>query len=135
MKKVLYLLCLFLLIGCGLKRNNPLDPQLHTDILVPSQVSGLIATPSPANVPNKYVKLDWTPSPILNTDGYYIYRSLGYSAAFARVDTVYSAAASTYDHIEVRPGDYYYKVSGFKALSGGRLEGRLSTSVFVRVPN
>ncbi|MDZ4122312.1 MAG: hypothetical protein U1C33_07805 [Candidatus Cloacimonadaceae bacterium] len=136
MKKLILVLCLALAMvisGCGLKRSNPLDPNADAAIIVPEQVSDLEALPSPANVPNKYVRLSWRANSSLTTDGYYVYRGLSYFSEFARVDTVITV--SSYDHINIMPGDYYYKVSAFKTHPAGRLEGRLSAPVFVRVPN
>ena len=116
-----------------MKRSNPLDPNANSDIVVPEQVSDLEALPSPANVANKYVRLTWRANSTATTDGYYVYRGLSYFSEFARVDTVLTV--SQYDHINILPGDYYYRVSAFKTYGAGRLEGRLSAPVFVRVPN
>ncbi len=133
MKKIVYILLLLSLMGCGLKRSNPLDPIANDDILVPEQVSEVTASPSPAGVANKYVRLSWRANSTATTDGYFIYRSLSYYSAFARVDTVFSI--NQYDHIDILPGDYYYRISGFKQYPSAKLEGRLSAPIFVRVPN
>lgn len=127
------MLSLLLLVSCGLKRSNPLDPEANEDILVPEQVSELLTFPSPPGVANKYVRLSWRPNSTSTTDGYYIYRGLSYYSAYARVDTVF--VVSEYNHTEILPGDYYYKVSGFKTYGNQRLEGRQSAPTFVRVPN
>lgn len=121
------------LVGCGLDRSNPLDPVGNDDILVPEQVSELVANPSHAGETNKYVSLSWRVNSTTTTDGYYIYRSLSYYSTFARVDTVFTV--NQYDHIDILAGDYYYKVSGFKSYPSGRLEGRQSAPMFVHVPN
>jgi len=134
MHRYFTILLLLLTLSCGLKRSNPLDPNDNADILVPEQVSGITALPSPANVTNKYVQLSWNANSSATTSGYYIYRGLSYFSTFAKIDTVFST--NSYSHINIFPGDYYYKVSGFMDYgTNGRLEGRLSTPVFVRVPN
>ena len=137
MKRLLLLtVCaLMILSGCGLKRSNPLDPIGNGNITEPDQVTGLyLVRVSGTGVPNKFVELGWEANPSVNTDGYYIYRGLSYTSAFARVDTVY--AVNNYSHsTNVFPGDYYYMVSAFKDYDGAKLEGRMSQRLFVRVPN
>lgn len=133
MKKVFYLLLLLLLFGCGLKRSNPLDPEANSNIIIPEQVSGVVAYASPANVANKYVQISWSPNSNTNTDGYYIYRGLSFFSAYVQVASV--NYVNSYDHISVLPGDYYYRVSAYKTYGGGKLEGKQSAPVFVRVPN
>ena len=137
MRKILLLtVCLaFLLSACGLKRSNPLDPNGNPGIITPSPVSGLyIVRVSSAGAANKFVELGWEANSSTNTDGYYIYRGLSYNSAYARIDTVYSV--NTYSHsTNVFPGDYYYSVSAFKNYNGSVLEGRISSRLFVRVPN
>ncbi|PKN78671.1 MAG: hypothetical protein CVU48_07690 [Candidatus Cloacimonetes bacterium HGW-Cloacimonetes-1] len=128
-------LCLALILtACGLKRSNPLDPNGHSGIIIPSPVTGLHATSSGTGAPNKYVELGWESNSSTNTDGYYIYRGLSYNSAYARIDTVLSV--NSYSHnTNVLPGDYYYSVSAFKNYNGSKLEGRISSRLFVRVPN
>jgi hypothetical protein len=89
------------------------------------------------------VRLEWTSNNPYNTDGYYIYRSLGYYSAYATVDTLLHAgntATQAYIHSSendpsVSPGDYWYRISAYKRYSSGNLEGRLSAPTFVRVGN
>jgi len=137
------ILILFSLFACSLKRNNPLDPNGNPDIIVPGEVSGITANAFGTGSDTRYVRLEWVSNNPYNTDGYYIYRSLGYYSAYAVVDTVMHAAGSpiqSYVHSSasdpsVSPGDYWYRVSAFKSYPAGDLEGRNSTPVFVRISN
>lgn len=141
----LALLCLLLLLGaCGLKRSNPLDPASHDDLLVPERVINIGYLVSPAGISLKTVSFNWTPNNLSSTDGYYLYRAMGYNSDFARVDTVLTNVPDLSDKIPcihgdepweiVMPGDYYYKVSGWKTYGDRRLEGPISDRVFVRIP-
>lgn len=140
---ILPMLCLAVLLGaCGLKRSNPLDPAAHEDLQVPEKVINIGYIISPSGITLKTVSFNWTPNNQQSTDGYYLYRSMGYNSEFARVDTVLTNQASS-DQITcihgdepwetVMPGDYYYKVSGWKTYDDRRLEGPISDRVFVRV--
>lgn len=123
--------------ACGLSRDNPLDPNANPNIIVPETISSLQVFPSPSNASQKYVDLTWQANPQYSTDGYYIYRSLGFYATFSVVDTVFTNRAShgskSWHHVV--PGEYYYKVAAFKDYSGGRLEGRACLPVWVYIPN
>ncbi|MDD2332244.1 MAG: fibronectin type III domain-containing protein [Candidatus Cloacimonetes bacterium] len=137
MKKLLILLGITLLmtLSCSLRRSNPLDPNGDNDITVPLQVTDVTATAQ--SVPNSSIRsvvVSWTRNSVDNSDGYYIYRSLGYYAEFALVGEVGNIGEFT--HLNVLPGQYYYKVSAFKQYSEGRLEGRASSPpTYVHVPN
>ncbi|HNZ06762.1 MAG: hypothetical protein KBA79_01675 [Candidatus Cloacimonetes bacterium] len=124
------------LSGCGLKRKNPLDPNANPTIIVPEIISNLQVFPSAPGAASKYVDLTWQANPEYSTDGYYVYRGLGFYSAFAVVDTVYTNRAShgSKPWHSVVPGEYYYKISAFKQYSGGRLEGRPCLPVWVRIP-
>jgi hypothetical protein len=132
---------LLVLAGCGIKRDNPLDPQAN-DLTIPGDVSGLQATAFGSGSSTRYVVFRWNSNNANDTDGYYLYRSLGYYSAFALVDTVLhipGVSLQQYTHSSandptVAPGDYWYKISAFKNYSAGRLEGRLGTPLFVRIP-
>ena len=139
------LLCLALMMGaCGLKRTNPLDPASHDDIEVPELVINIGYMTSPAGALRKTVSFEWTPNNQTSTSGYYLYRSMGYNSEYAKVDTVLTNAPSIGGKITcihgakpwhvVMPGDYYYKVSGWKTYGDRRLEGPISERVFVRIP-
>lgn len=139
------LVCLALMMGsCGLKRSNPLDPVSHDNLLIPELVINIGYMTSPAGVLLKTVSFEWTPNNQTSTNGYYLYRSMGYNSDFARVDTVLTNIPSAGGKITcihgakpwhvVMPGDYYYKVSGWKTYGDRRLEGRISERVFVRIP-
>lgn len=133
--QVILFLILLVASGCGLKRDNPLDP-VHPGIVVPEIVSNVTASPSPAGASNKYVNLAWTANSSLYTDGYYVYRGLGFYSTFTIVDTVMtnSCTHGSKPWHSVSPGEYYYKVSAYKTYGGRRLEGRQSLPAFVRVP-
>lgn len=131
------------LFACGLKRDNPLDPNGDAEIIVPGEVGGISASAYGSGSSVRYVRLDWTSNNLYNTDGYYVYRSLGYYSAYAVVDTLLHATSTitqSYTHSSandpsVSPGDYWYRISAYKSYPAGNLEGRLSTPVFVRVGN
>ena len=136
-------LCIAILIliitaisGCGLKRNNPLDPNANPTIIVPEIISNLQVFPSAPGAASKFVDLTWQANPSYSTDGYYVYRGLGFYSAFAVVDTVFTNRAShgSKPWHTVVPGEYYYKISAFKQYPSGRLEGRPCLPVWVRVP-
>ncbi|HOZ00602.1 MAG TPA: hypothetical protein PLG20_02210 [Candidatus Syntrophosphaera sp.] len=140
----LLLIITLLLASCGLKRTNPLDPIGNTEIQTPQTVSNLIIYGvSPAGADNKYVDLRWDANSSLTTDGYFVYRGLGYSASYAVVDTVFTNSCyhGSEPWHQVLPGIYWYKVSAFKDIYNdeglylGRLEGRLSEARPVVVPN
>ncbi len=143
MKYLAAILILLSLFACSLKRNNPLDPHSNPDIEIPGEVSGIIATAFGTGSDTRYVNLEWGSNNPYNTDGYYVYRSLGYYSAYAVVDTVMHATGSpiqSYVHSSandssVSPGDYWYRVSAFKSYPSGNLEGRNSVPVFVRIRN
>ena len=71
-----------LLSSCGLKRNNPLDPSSDPTIIVPEIISNLEIYPSPPGAANKFVEMCWRANPSYSTDGYYVYRGLGYFSTF-----------------------------------------------------
>ncbi|KAF5040126.1 hypothetical protein DSECCO2_536720 [anaerobic digester metagenome] len=143
MKYLAAILILLSLFACSMKRNNPLDPHSNPDIIIPGEVSGIIATAHGTGSDTRYVNLEWGSNNPYNTDGYYVYRSLGYYSAYAVVDTVMHATGSpiqSYVHSSandpsVSPGDYWYRVSAFKSYPSGNLEGRNSVPVFVRIRN
>ena len=143
MRYLAAILILFSLFACSLKRNNPLDPNGNPDIIVPGEVSGITANAFGTGSDTRYVRLEWVSNNPYNTDGYYVYRSLGYYSAYAVVDTVMHAVGSptqSYVHSSasdpsVSPGDYWYRVSAFKSYPSGDLEGRNSEPAFVRISN
>ncbi|HPI26480.1 MAG TPA: hypothetical protein PLO57_08465 [Candidatus Cloacimonadota bacterium] len=143
MKYLAAILILLSLFACSLKRNNPLDPNANPDIIIPGEVSGIIASAFGSGYDTRYVRLEWVSNNPYNTDGYYVYRSLGYYSSYAVVDTVMHAVGSptqSYVHSSasdpsVSPGDYWYRVSAFKSYPSGNLEGRNSVPVFVRIRN
>lgn len=141
--KLIYCLILIslLFVACDLKRNNPLDPRSHLDIEVPGTVSGLQLTPMGTGDEARAVAISWKSNNMIDTDGYYVYRSLGYYNAYALIDTVQHAINvenQNYTHSSendpsVRTGDFWYRISAYKDYPAGRLEGRPCTPVHVRV--
>lgn len=131
-----------ILSGCGIKRDNPLDPIGNPDIMVPATVANVTCTPSPAGAANKFVEVRWTANSPLNTDGYFVYRGLSFFSEFTVVDTVFTNICNhgSEPWQTVFPGTYWYKVSAFKDIKDsqqnilGRLEGRLSEARAVIVP-
>lgn len=126
------MLSILVISACDLKRNNPLDPQSHLDISEPGTVSGLNCSSQGMGNEPRAVILTWNNNEPYDTDGYYVYRSLGYYNSYALIDTVYHAPNvqyQSYTHSSVndpsvRTGDYWYRVSAFKRYPAGALEGR-----------
>lgn len=129
------------LSACGIKRDNPLDPYHNKDIIVPGDVTGLQSTVLGSGSSTPYIIFEWNSNNAYNTDGYYVYRSLGYFSAYAVVDTVMhvpgeplqSFVHSSANDGSVGPGDFWYRVSAYKEFASGRLEGRPSSPHFVRI--
>lgn len=142
MKKILFLLVVsFLILGCGIKRDNPLDPHAN-NLAIPGDVSGFQYTAFSSGTSTRYVEFYWNGNNPNDTDGYYIYRSLGYYNAYALVGSVSHVQGestqqfthSSADDNTVVAGLYYYRISAYKEYPAGKLEGRLSTPIPVRVP-
>lgn len=129
------------LSACGIKRDNPLDPYFNKDIIVPGDVTGLQSTVSGTGTSTPNIQFQWNSNNAYNTDGYYVYRSLGYFSAFAVVDTVMHVPGESLQNFvhsyandsSVGPGDFWYRISAYKNFSSGRLEGRPSSPHFVRI--
>lgn len=126
------LFILLLLASCSLERNNPLDPLGNPDIEIPNTVTNLVPYPSPAGAPQKYVYLQWIWDPPISDlqYGFKVYRSNAY---FSKYEVVGEISTPYYNHVNVMPGDYWYKVSAFISYEDGDLEGRACDPVFVRV--
>ncbi|MDD3536040.1 MAG: hypothetical protein PHC50_07845 [Candidatus Cloacimonetes bacterium] len=130
-----------LMVACDLKRDNPLDPQSHLDVVVPGTVSGLQLIPMGTGTEARAVFISWNNNNIFDTNGYYVYRGLSFYSSYAIIDTVYHAMNAdnqSYTHSSendptVQTGDYWYRISAFKDYPSGRLEGRPCTPVHVRV--
>lgn len=142
-KQIIILTILFvLMMGCTLKRTNPLDPTTH-NINVPDDISNILITHSPAHASNYWVHLEWDKLATENTSGYYIYRGQSYNGTYQRIqdvvnlpNTIGTPVPMTCDDTEVVPGDYFYKISAYKIQPGSalRLEGHISPYVYTRVP-
>ena len=138
---ILFVTIMLLISGCGLKRDNPLDPNGNSNIVIPGEVSGLSCSAFGSGSATRYVRMEWISNNAYNTDGYYVYRSLGYYNAYALIDTVMhvpNVATQSFIHssandASVSPGDYWYRISAFKRYNTGTLEGRYGTPAFVRI--
>jgi len=129
--------------ACNIKRDNPLDPNFDSNITIPVEVSGVQSDVYGVQEATPYVNLSWNSNSHHNTDGYIIYRSLGYYSAYAIIATrphIQGSDRQSYSHSSaddptVAPGDYYYRISAYKDYEAGRLEGRQSSPHFVRIPS
>jgi hypothetical protein len=146
-------------VGCTLKRSNPLDPNAHT-LTIPQDITHLVITHSPAHTDNHWAQLSWDKLPTENADGYHIYRGQSYNGTYQRLDGTpgyplvinppnptdslsnhymiwIDGAQSASIPNGIVPGDYYYKVSAYKRQGTSDstiLEGHLSPWVYTRVP-
>jgi hypothetical protein len=145
MKTVLNILLALLMVSffaCGIKRDNPLDPHANSDIVIPGDVSNLQYNVE-ASGATRAIRLTWNSNNDNDTDGYYVYRSLGYYNAYAVVDSTLHVPDSGFQQFthssandpSVAPGVYWYRISAYKNYAAGKLEGRPSTPLIVRIPN
>ncbi|MCB5263133.1 MAG: hypothetical protein LHW64_05880 [Candidatus Cloacimonetes bacterium] len=141
-RKFIPLILILLALGaCDIKRDNPLDPYHNHSIVKPGDVTGLHGIVRNAGTLTPYIEFHWNSNDSADTDGYYLYRSLGYYNSFAVVDTILHISGTSlqsYEHSaandpSVAPGDYWYCISAFKDYPQGRLEGRLSSLHLVRI--
>ena len=135
--KIMLILLTVFLGSCSLKRSNPLDPNGNGDIIVPEPVTGITYTTSSQNQIPCWVKITWTANNENNTDGYYIYRGMGYYSSYALVGdvTTNEFMHSSADDPSVQPKiDFYYRISAYKICPEGKLEGRRSEPYWVRIP-
>jgi hypothetical protein len=160
MKKylLLTLAMMIVLIGCTLKRSNPLDPNSH-DIYIPGEITNIVITHSAAHTDNHWVQLKWDKLSAENADGYHVYRGQSYNGTCQRLDGTQGyplinnlpnptdslphpviwidPAQSVNTPNGIVPGDYYYKVSAYRRLNPNSqlvLEGHISSWVYTRVP-
>lgn len=136
-KIIILIMLIILLASCSLKRSNPLDPNGNEDIIVPEPVTGITYTTSSQNQIPCWVKITWTANNENNTDGYYIYRGMGYYSSYALVGdvTTNEFMHSSADDPSVQPKiDYFYRISAYKICPEGKLEGRRSEPYWVRIP-
>ncbi|HNX00648.1 MAG TPA: hypothetical protein PLE74_08590 [Candidatus Cloacimonadota bacterium] len=147
MKKmiILILASLLMLLGCSLKRSNPLDPVAHPGLQIPQDITEIIATPSSTHTTDHWVRLSWKWQNTQVADGYYVYRGQSYNGTYQRLATVTNtpvpsdtlSSSISWTDSPVVPGDYFYKLSAFKRQgsdSGSALEGHISNYKYVRVP-
>ena len=135
--KIMLILLTVFLDSCSLKRSNPLDPNGNEDIIVPEPVTGITYTTSSQNQIPCWVKITWTANNENNTDGYCIYRGMGYYSSYTLVGdvTTNEFMHSSADDPSVQPKiDYYYRISAYKICPEGKLEGRRSEPYWVRIP-
>ncbi len=146
MKKFLFaaLIVVIFLIGCSLKRTNPLDPNAQ-DITVPNDITNILISHSPAHATNYWVQLKWDKLPIENADGYYVYRGQSYNGTFQRIEDYINTPNSTdslaalsviWADNSIVPGYYYYKISAYKKHGNPPkiLEGHISPYAQTSVP-
>ena len=121
--------------SCDLKRSNPLDPNGEGDIVIPDPVTGISYTAT-ADQDLRVVTIRWVANSPYNTDGYYVYRGIGYNSSFALVGTVTinEFTHSSANDPSIQPGYYWYRVSAYKVYPEGKLEGRRSEPFSVIVP-
>ena len=135
-KIIILIMLIILLASCSLKRSNPLDPNGNEDIIVPEPVTGITYTTSSQNQIPCWVKITWTANNENNTDGYYIYRGMGYYSSYTLVGdvTTNEFMHSSADDPSVQPKiDFYYRISAYKICPEGKLEGRRSEPYWVRI--
>ena len=135
-KITILIMLITLIASCSLKRSNPLDPNGNGDIVVPEPVTGITHNTSSQHQNPCWVNIKWAANSASNTDGYFIYRGIGYYSSFALVD---SSRTNEYVHSSandptVQPGDYWYRISAYKTYPEGKLEGRRSEPYWVRIP-
>ncbi|MCK9557111.1 MAG: hypothetical protein PHO85_02890 [Candidatus Cloacimonetes bacterium] len=124
---------LLFVAGCGIKRDNPLDPH-SSSVIEPAYVTGVQLSSEGTGSAPRIVRVSWNSNSSSNTDGYFVYRSKGHSNAYAVIDTVMHVASADHQQYihssendsSVTPGEYWYRVSAYKDYPAGRLEGRLS---------
>lgn len=118
-KKLILVLVIALLAGCGLERSNPLDP-VQNGIQVPNEVIGIEVSYSGSDE----INLSWVAQN--DADGYYIYRSMSYNGLYSRIDDdlLNSGEIDQYTDSEIISGNwYYYKMSAWKWVDNRKLEG------------
>jgi hypothetical protein len=123
---ILTIAVIFLVMGCTLKRSNPLDPN-NNEIEVPAEVN-LFTLPI-SSIDVVYLRWDL----LNNAEGYYVYRSLNYDGMYDQIATEIPDIGDTLGLYQdfgdelVSGSWYYYKVSGFNEEG---LEGYRSDFVF-----
>ncbi|MEN6444803.1 MAG: hypothetical protein ABFC98_02010 [Candidatus Cloacimonas sp.] len=131
---VILLVCVF--SSCDLKRSNPLDPNGDGDVIIPEPVTGITYHANSLNQTPCFVTLTWQANNPYNTDGYYVYRGLGYNSSFELVGdvSINEFTHSSTNDLTVLPGYYWYRVSAYKIYPEGKLEGRRSEPMSVYIP-
>ncbi len=136
-KITILIMLITLIASCSLKRSNPLDPNGNGDITVPEPVTGISHTTSSQHQNPCWVNIKWVANSASNTDGYFIYRGMGYYSSYALVGDVKTNEFmhSSADDPSVQPKiDFYYRISAYKIYPEGKLEGRRSEPYWVRIP-
>ena len=134
MKKIILLLSFFMILSFGcMKRDNPLDPYGHPDVVVPQKVSNF----SGSALSGTTVKLTWTAS--ASVSGYYIYRSMSMNGKYERVDDNRLNAGGFEEFLNIdntlMASEYYwYKISAYILVNDRQLEGYRSEPIYVYIP-
>lgn len=130
--KILLIIFSLTVLGCGLDRSNPLDPE-NGEINTPGIVTGIELNASGNGAINKYIIILWNTLDETKANGYFIYRSRSYDGTFDLIATINDKEQSSYtDSNKIVPGPYFYKMSAFIYLNplqpneSERLEGPLN---------
>ncbi|MCK4654586.1 MAG: hypothetical protein KAU01_09070 [Candidatus Cloacimonetes bacterium] len=119
LKKVLILAFIIILASCSLDRSNPLDPS-NSGIQAPGKVTGIKVTINDFN----YIDISW--NPMINVDGFYIYRSQSFDGLYSILeDYITSPTDSLFEdqNVIIQYNYYYYRMSAFINVGGKKLEG------------
>ncbi len=127
MKTYVLIILIFLLTGCSLERNNPLDPLSNSGIVVPQMLSNITLSSSNGKVNIQWTRLD-------NVHKYYIYRSLSYNGQYIKIAETFNPQTGNFvtyiDNDVVINSTYFYKLSSVN-IQG--LEGHISNWKSVKV--
>jgi len=116
MKNLIIILIVLLTISCSLDRTNPLDPLVSSEGY-------------PENVPNIEVAtsgnniiITW--DPMLNIDGYYIYRSYKHDGLYQLIKDEENINTFNYTDDNVEDiSNVWYKMSAYMIVNEEKLEG------------
>ena len=133
LKFVIFIVLIMVFILSCIKRDNPLDPSVNNDIIVPAQVNNFDAQALSPTV----VKLTWDKN--TGVSGYYIYRSMSINGDYIRVDNNRLNDENYEEFLDENPTFvsntfYWYKISAYKTYNGKNLEGYRSDPIYVYIP-
>ena len=119
LKRVLILAFIIIITSCSLDRSNPLDP-LNSGIQAPGKVTGIQININDFN----YIDISW--NPMINVDGFYIYRSQSFAGLYSPLEAYTTSPTDSLfeDQNVIIPDNFYwYKMSAFKIVGNKKLEG------------